>query len=78
MKKGKIQQLLALAMMSGVISDPKAMGLISQPMFQLPPLSAVTFGGSPEFYPKRKKFKGYQREQHLGRRRSKYYFNKNR
>ena len=31
MKKGKIQQLLALAMMSGAISDPKSMGLISQP-----------------------------------------------
>ena len=30
------------------------------------------------FTPRRNKFKGYQREQHLGRRRSKYYFNKNR
>ena len=30
------------------------------------------------FIPQRKKFRGYQHEQHLGRRRSKYYFNKNR
>jgi len=36
------------------------------------------FKGNPEFHTRRKGFKGYMREQHLGRRRSKYYFNKNR
>jgi len=77
MKKGKIQQLLAMAGMIGAVSEPETLKLISPPMFELPPLSAISYGGSFEFYPKRKKFKGYQREQHLGRRRSKHYFNKN-
>jgi len=35
-------------------------------------------GAIPLYIPQRKKFKGFQREQHLGRRRSRFYFNKNR
>jgi hypothetical protein len=35
-------------------------------------------GYNPEFHPQRKKFKGFQREINIGRRRSRFYFNKNR
>jgi hypothetical protein len=60
-----------------------ATSLSSQPMRiealpELSPEQVRNFGGiNPIFIPKRTKFKGYMRERHLGSRRSKYCFNKN-
>jgi len=80
--KGKIAELMAMVGLLGATAERQREDNVMEltpgtKLYQMPPMHVMKYGGNPEFYPRRKKFKGFMREQHLGRRRSRFYFNKN-